>query len=85
MRSSHSFSTDVNEAYLAGQAAVQYAVEGKTDYMVAFERAEGPEYKCNIKLLNLSEVANTEKKVPLEWIKLTEQALQKTLLSMLFR
>ncbi|UWV45886.1 6-phosphofructokinase [Acetivibrio thermocellus] len=61
--------TDVNEAYLAGQAAVQYAVEGKTDYMVAFERAEGPEYKCNIKLLNLSEVANTEKKVPLEWIK----------------
>ncbi|HOM02199.1 MAG TPA: 6-phosphofructokinase [Acetivibrio sp.] len=61
--------TDVNEAYLAGQSAVQYAVEGKTDYMVAFERGEGPEYKCNIKLLNLSEVANTEKKVPLEWIK----------------
>ena len=61
--------TDVNEAYLAGQMAVRYAVEGKTDYMVAFERAEGPEYKCNIKLVNLSDVANTEKKVPLEWIK----------------
>ncbi|AUS97797.1 6-phosphofructokinase [Clostridium thermosuccinogenes] len=61
--------TDVNEAYLAGQMAVRYAVEGKTDYMVAFERAEGPEYKCNIKLVNLTDVANTEKKVPLEWIK----------------
>ena len=60
--------TDVNEAYLAGQMAVRYAVEGKTDYMVAFERATGPEYKCNIKLINLTEVANTEKKIPREWI-----------------
>ncbi|MCX7745685.1 MAG: 6-phosphofructokinase [Clostridia bacterium] len=60
--------TDVNEAYAAGQAAVQNAVEGKTDYMVAFERTEGAEYKCNIKLLNLTEVANTEKKIPREWI-----------------
>jgi len=60
--------TDVNEAYLAGQMAVRYAVEGKTDYMVAFERAEGSEYKCNIKLLNLTDVANTEKKIPREWI-----------------
>jgi 6-phosphofructokinase len=60
--------TDVNEAYLAGQMAVRYAVEGKTDYMVAFERVEGPEYKCNIKLINLSDVANTEKTIPREWI-----------------
>ena len=60
--------TDVNEAYMAGQAAVQYAVEGVTDKMVAFERADQPEYKCNIKLINLTDVANTEKKVPLEWI-----------------
>ncbi len=60
--------TDVNESFLAGQMAVKYAVEGKTDYMVAFERAEGPEYKCNIKLINLTDVANTEKKIPQEWI-----------------
>lgn len=60
--------TDVNEAYWAGQMAVRYAVEGKTDYMVAFERAEGAEYKCNIKLINLTDVANTEKKIPREWI-----------------
>lgn len=60
--------TDVNESFLAGQMAVKYAVEGKTDYMVAFERAEGPEYKCNIKLINLTDVANTEKKIPPEWI-----------------
>jgi ATP-dependent phosphofructokinase / diphosphate-dependent phosphofructokinase len=60
--------TDVNEAYLAGQMAVKYAVEGKTDYMIAFERATGADYKCNIKLLNLNEVANAEKKIPREWI-----------------
>lgn len=59
---------DVNEAVLAGQMAVRYAVEGKSDYMVAFERAPGSEYKCGIKLVNLSEVANKEKKVPREWI-----------------
>ena len=60
--------TDVNEAYMAGQAAVQNAVAGVTDKMAAFERVAGPEYKCNIKLLELNDVANTEKKVPREWI-----------------
>lgn len=69
--------TDVNEAYLAGQSAVQNAVSGTTDKMVAFERAEGPQYKCNIKLINLTDVANTEKKVPREWINLEGNGLTK--------
>ncbi|NLI58161.1 MAG: 6-phosphofructokinase [Clostridium sp.] len=60
--------TDVNEAYMAGEMAVRYAVEGKTDYMVGFEREEGSVYKCNAKLVKLDDVANTEKKVPREWI-----------------
>ncbi len=59
---------DVNEAFMAGQMAVRSAVEGMTDYMVAFERAEGSEYKCNVKLIKLDDVANTEKKIPREWI-----------------
>lgn len=72
--------TDVNEAYLAGQSAVKFAVEGKTDYMVAFERT-GPGYNCGIKLINLTDVANKEKKIPLEWIKednsgLTDEYIQ---------
>jgi 6-phosphofructokinase len=60
--------TDVNEAFMAGQEAVKYAVQGITDKMVAFERDEGPSYKCRVKLLDLKDVANTEKKVPREWI-----------------
>jgi 6-phosphofructokinase 1 len=60
--------TDIEEAFLAGQTAVKAAVEGKTDMMVAFERASGKEYKCNIKLIELHEVANKEKTIPDEWI-----------------
>lgn len=60
--------TDVSEAFMAGQMAVRHAVEGKSGYMVAFERAPGREYKCGIRLVNLSDVANTEKKIPREWI-----------------
>ena len=60
--------TDVNEAFMAGQMAVKHAVKGETDKMVAFEREVGDEYKCKTKLINLTDVANREKKVPREWI-----------------
>jgi len=60
---------DIEESFMAGQAAVQYAAEGVTDKMVGFERVEdGGQYACRIKLFELAEVANTEKKVPREWI-----------------
>ncbi len=36
--------------------------------MVAFERLASNPYKCGIKLIDLSVVANVEKKVPREWI-----------------
>jgi len=60
---------DVEEAEMAGRVAVESAVNGETDKMVAFKRVlvDG-EYSCEPLLLNLSEVANFEKKVPLEWI-----------------
>ena len=60
--------TDVNEAYMAGEAAVLNAVEGKTDYCVGFERSSGNGYHCGVKLIRLDDVANTEKKLPREWI-----------------
>ena len=58
--------TDVNESFLAGKAAVENAVNGITDKMVGFERSydANGKYTCGIKLIDLSEVANTEKKVP---------------------
>lgn len=60
--------TDVNEAFEAGAAAVRAAVSGETDKMVVFERGKGDEYSCETRLMPLELAANTEKKVPLEWI-----------------
>ena len=61
--------TDVDESYMSGKAAVENAVAGKNDYMPGFKCTRDENgYKCEIELLPLSEVANTEKKVPREWI-----------------
>ena len=61
--------TDVDESYMSGKAAVENAVAGKTDYMPGFKCTRDENgYKCEIELLPLTDVANTEKKVPREWI-----------------
>ena len=68
--------TDIEESFSAGKAAVEYGVAGTTDKMVGFERSyENGKYKCNIKLFDLTVVANTEKKVPLEWLNETKDGL----------
>lgn len=64
--------------YPPGKAAVENAVHGITDKMVGFERSyEQGQYVCRTKLLSLTEVANTEKKVPLEWINATHNGVEK--------
>ena len=60
--------TDVNESYLSGQTAVEAAVSGITDKMVAFDCDRTNGYVCKTKLIGLTDVANVEKKVPREWI-----------------
>ena len=70
--------TDIEESFMAGKAAVENAVAGITDKMVAFERSvEGGHYVCKTKLIDLSDVANTEKKVPLEWINETHNGVKR--------
>ena len=59
---------DIEEAFNAGRMAVKYAVSGETDKMVIFERANEKDYKIEYKLVDLALAANTEKKVPAEWI-----------------
>ena len=54
---------------MSGKAAVENAVNGITDKMVGFQRTERDgRYVCKTELLNLTDVANAEKKVPREWI-----------------
>ena len=60
--------TDYDESYMAGKAAVENAVAGMTDRMVGFQCSRDGGYRCEVALLPLDIVANTEKKVPREWI-----------------
>ena len=60
--------TDVDEAWQAGAAAVNAAVEGVTDKMVAFKCTRQGGYQCETVLEPLDIVANFEKKVPRAWI-----------------
>ena len=69
--------TDVDESFAAGKAAVENAVAGVTDKMVGYRRVmvDG-KYTCQIELFPLDVVANTEKKVPLEWINAAHDGIE---------
>ena len=60
--------TDIDESFMAGKVAVESAINGITDKMVALDRVSQNPYRCETKLIDLSAVANYEKKVPDEWI-----------------
>ena len=70
--------TDIEESFMAGKAAVENAVNGITDKMVGFARTERDgHYVCKTELLNLTDVANMEKKVPREWINAKGNGVEK--------
>lgn len=72
---------DVDEAYNAGAQAVKNAVEGKSGFMVAFERNDDNGYKCNVKLIPLEDVANKEKKLPAEFLNAEGNFIEKPFLN----
>jgi 6-phosphofructokinase 1 len=59
---------DVDDAFLAGSAAVKAAVAGVTDKMITLLRAETEHYVCETGLAGLADIANGVKKLPREWI-----------------
>lgn len=59
--------TDLEEAVMAGSFAVQQALKGETGYMIAFNRKDG-DYGMECALVDVNDVCNKEKTVPLEWI-----------------
>lgn len=60
--------TDITEAYQVGGAAAKAAFEGHTGEMVAIKRVSNAPYQSTTELHPISEVANLEKKIPIEWI-----------------
>jgi len=69
---------DVEEAFAVGRDAVTAAVSGDTGKMVGIERTvdDGGAYIGRTRLFPLAEVANFEKKVPLEWINETQNGVK---------
>lgn len=59
--------TDLEEAVMAGSFAVQQALKGETGYMIAFNRKDG-DYGMECALVDVNDVCNKEKTVPLAWI-----------------
>ncbi len=60
--------TDADEAFMAGEAAVEAAVRGETDKMVTLVRGDSDHYTCETGLAPLADIANGVKKLPREWI-----------------
>jgi len=61
--------TDVDEAYLVGQAAVAAAMNGVTGKMITLLRdSDSDRYACTTGLADLEDVANGEKILPPEFI-----------------
>lgn len=60
--------TDVEQAYALGEAAVRYALEGKSDIMLTIERLANSPYQWRIGSAPLAEVANVERKMPATFI-----------------
>ncbi|PIE39329.1 MAG: 6-phosphofructokinase [Gammaproteobacteria bacterium] len=60
--------TDVEQAYAMGEAAVEMAVAGKNAVMPTIVRKKGSRYAWEIGEAPLEKVANTEKKLPRNYI-----------------
>lgn len=61
--------TDIEESRAVGQAAVSYAIDGKSGVMVTLQRAQqAGEYRCTVGCADISAIANREKTVPRSYI-----------------
>ncbi|MFO7787034.1 MAG: 6-phosphofructokinase [Halospina sp.] len=59
--------TDVEQAYAVGEAAVNYALEGRNGIMPIIKRESSNPYRWHISEAPLNEVANQEKKMPIHY------------------
>ena len=75
--------TDIEESKKLGENAVSLAVNGRSGEMSTLTRADGMEYKVSYSGVDISEVANQEKKVPKEWINSDGNGVTKEMLDYL--
>lgn len=75
--------TDIEESKKLGENAVSLAVNGRSGEMSTLTRADSMEYKVSYSGVDISEVANQEKKVPKEWINSDGNGVTKEMLDYL--
>lgn len=59
---------DNDESFAIGREAVKAAMNGKTGVMMAFVRLSDAPYSIGFEAKDVSEIANVEQKIPVEWI-----------------
>lgn len=69
--------TDVDEAYQCGYDAVDYALDGNNGQMVSIKRLSNEPYAILTTLVPIGEVANVEKKIPLDLIDVKNRFVKK--------
>lgn len=60
--------TDITEAYQVGGAAVLAAAKGDSGVAVTLVRISDKPYQCTTGIVEISKIANFEKKIPVQWI-----------------
>lgn len=60
--------TDIEESAKLGQMAVKLCMEGSTGMMASLTRVSEKPYEVSYTAVPIGQVANREKKVPIEWI-----------------
>ena len=60
--------TDVEQAYAVGKAGVEFAINGDNSIMPAIERVSNEPFEWKVGKAPLSEVANVEKMMPMDFI-----------------
>lgn len=63
-----SSATDVSEAFHLGEKAVDAVLNGHTEEMTSLRRISNDPYRVEYTTVPVSQVANQEKKIPVEWI-----------------
>ena len=60
--------TDIDESFNLGKNAVKIALSGDSGKMSSLKRKDSDQYEVEYYAVDISNVANLEKKVPVEWI-----------------
>lgn len=72
--------TDINEAEMVGMKAIEAANNGKTGMMITIERDNKNGYHAKTNVYDIHNIANIEKKVPIEWIDIKNNQMKKDFL-----